>query len=106
MATCRQCGQPTSIWEKDIFTGLCPRCRAGISPVKLGCGTLIIIAVIVYVFSQAGTEDLQSEISSLRSVVHELKLAVDSQTNEIQELHSKVDKLKESQQESGEKADE
>ena len=105
METCPKCGQPTSIREKDVFTGLCPRCRAGVTPVKLGCGTLIIMAIIVAVFSQAGNEDLESEISSLRSIVQELKQAVHAQTNEIQELHSKIDKFNESQQESGEKAD-
>ena len=104
MATCRQCGQPTSIWRKDLFTGLCPRCRGGPTPVSLGWQTLIIIGIIVAVFS-SGNEDLESEISSLRKLVHLLKEAVDSQTNEIQELHSKIDKLNESQQESGEKAD-
>jgi Sec-independent protein translocase protein TatA len=105
MATCHQCGQPTSIWQKDIFTGMCPRCRAGVTPVKLGCGTLIIIAIVVAVASQAGNEDLESDLSSLGSVVQELKQAVDSQTNEIQELHSKIDKLTELQQNRAEKAD-
>lgn len=95
MATCSQCGQPVSTLEKDIFTGKCPRCRGGVTPVKLGCGTLIIIAIIVSIVSQAGIEDLESDISSLRSVVQELKQAVDSQTKEIQELHSKIDKLTE-----------
>ena len=95
MAVCSQCGQPTPIWQKDIFTGICPRCRTGVTPVNLGCGTLIIIAIIVAIFSQAGNRDLVPEISSLRSVVQELKQAVDSQTNEIQELRSKIDELRE-----------
>jgi len=106
MATCRQCDQPTSMWKKDVFTGLCPRCRAGVTPIKLGCGTLIIIAIIVAVFSQIGNEDLESDISSLQTVVQELKQAVDSQTKEIQQLHFKIDKLNESQRENGEKANE
>ena len=29
-----------------------------VTPVKLGCGTLILIAFIVLVFSRAGTEDM------------------------------------------------
>ena len=78
MTTCRQCGQPTSMWVKDVFTGLCPRCHAGVTPAKLGCGTLIIIAIIVAVFTQTGKEDLESELSSLHSLVQELKQAVDS----------------------------
>ena len=36
---------------------------------ELGCGTLIIIAIIVAVFSGTATNDLESEISSLRSTV-------------------------------------
>lgn len=92
MATCRQCKEPTSILLKGIFTGLCPRCRARVIPVNLGCGTLIVIALIVFVFSR-GNEDVELEISRLGSVVQELKRAVDSQTIEIQNLHSKIDKL-------------
>jgi hypothetical protein len=106
MATCRQCGQPTSIWKKDVSTGLCPRCHAGVTPINLGCGTLIIIAIIVAVFSQAGNEDLESDISSLQTVVQKLKQAVESQTKVIQQLHFKIDKLNESQRENGEKANE
>jgi Sec-independent protein translocase protein TatA len=111
MATCRRCGQSTFLLRKDIFTGLCPRCRGRgrvppVTPVRLGCGTLIIVAIIVAIFSQVGNEDLESEISSLQLLVQELKQAVDSQTNEIQELHSKIDKLNELQQEHVKKADE
>ena len=92
MATCRQCNEPTSILLKGIFTGLCPRCRARVIPVNLGCGTLIIIAFIVFVFSRSN-DDVEFEISRLGSVVQELKKTVDSQTSEIQKLHSKIDKL-------------
>ncbi len=31
MATCRQCEKPTTIWQRDVFSGLCPRCRAGVA---------------------------------------------------------------------------
>ncbi len=93
MATCGQCGQPVSRWQRDLFTGLCPRCRTGVTPVNLGCGTLIIIAIIVAVFSQDAGRNLKPEISDLQSVVQELKEAVDSQTIEIQELRSKIDEL-------------
>jgi len=92
MATCRQCNEPTSILLKGIFTGLCPRCRARVIPVNLGCGTLIVIAFIVFVFSRSN-DDVEFEISRLGSVVQELKKAVDSQTSEIQKLHFKIDKL-------------
>ena len=74
---------------------MCPRCRAGVAPVRLGCGTLIIIALIVAAFSQVDNEDLESDILGLGLIVQELKQAVDFQINEIQELHSKIDKLTE-----------
>ena len=69
MMTCGQCGQPTSIWQKDVFTGMCPRCLAGVAPVRLGCGTLIIIAIIVAAFSQVDNEDLESEILGIGLIV-------------------------------------
>ena len=93
MATCKKCRQPVPLWQKDIFTGLCPKCRAGVTPVNLGCGTLILIAVIVAVVSQAGFQDLEDEVRSLRATVQELKEAVDSQTSEIRQLRTKIEKL-------------
>lgn len=93
MATCPKCGQATSILQKDIFSGLCPQCRRGVTPVSLGCGTLILIAIIVAIFSRAGTQDLELEVSNLRSTVHEVKDAIDSQTNEIKQLRSTIEKL-------------
>jgi len=41
-----------------MFPQVCA--RAGVTPINLGCGTLIIIAIIVAVFSQADNEDLES----------------------------------------------
>lgn len=94
MATCTKCGQPTSILRKDIFSGICPACSRGITPVNLGCSTLILIAVIVAVFSRVGREDLESEVSRLRSTVQELKEGIDSQTNEIKQLRAAIEKLR------------
>ena len=56
----------------------------------LGCGTLIIIALIVMFFSRPGVTDLEREVKSLRSEVGELKKAVESQTNEITKLREKL----------------
>ena len=103
MATCRQCGQPTSIFLKDIFTGMCSSCHAGVTTAKLGCGTLIMIVIIVAIFSSQDYEDLESDIIDLELVVQELKQSVDSQTNDIHEMHSKIDKLKELQENRSEK---
>jgi len=58
----------------------------------LGCGTLILIALIVLFFGRPGLTDLEREVRLLRSEVGDLKKAIESQTNEIKRLK---DKLKE-----------
>jgi hypothetical protein len=57
----------------------------------LGCGTLILIALIVMIFSRPGLSDLEQNVRSLRSEVAELKKAVESQTGEIRRLHERLD---------------
>jgi hypothetical protein len=59
----------------------------------LGCGTLILIALIVLFFSRPGLSDLERDVRALRSEVSELKRAVDAQTNEIKRLHERLNKL-------------
>jgi hypothetical protein len=61
--------------------------------VSLGCGTLILIAVIVMIFSRGGTGDLEREIKSLRSQVDATKQAVDRQTNEFKLLRGRIEAL-------------
>ncbi len=56
----------------------------------LGCGTLILIALIVLFFGRPGIQDLERDVKSLRSEVGDLKKAVESQTNEIRRLTDKV----------------
>jgi hypothetical protein len=56
----------------------------------LGCGTLILIALIVMFFSRPGISDLEKEVRSLRSEVSELKRTIESQTNEIKRLQDKA----------------
>jgi Sec-independent protein translocase protein TatA len=60
--------------------------------VSLGCGTLILIALIVLIFSGRGTGDLEREVRELRSQVSELKNSVEAQTSEIKVLQQKLDK--------------
>jgi hypothetical protein len=60
----------------------------------LGCGTLILIALIVLFFSRPGLSDLEQEVRALRSEVSALKEAVASQTNELKALREKVDPLR------------
>jgi hypothetical protein len=56
----------------------------------LGCGTLILIAIIVLIFSRPGISDLEKDVSKLRTDVGDLKRAIDSQTTEIRRLADKV----------------
>jgi hypothetical protein len=60
--------------------------------VSLGCGTLILIALIVLFFSGRGINDLEREVHGLRSEVSELKKTVEAQTSELKLLQQKLDK--------------
>jgi hypothetical protein len=62
--------------------------------VTLGCGTLILIALIVMFFSRPGLGELEREMRDLRSEVAELKKAIDLQTGQITRLQDKLDKAK------------
>jgi cell division protein FtsL len=53
----------------------------------LGCGTLILIALIVAIFSNSGSNDVERELGSLRGDVQELKKAIDAQSQQIRDLH-------------------
>ena len=60
--------------------------------VSLGCGTLILIALIVLIFSGRIPENLDRDIKALRTDVQELKKAIDDQADEIRELQQQLDK--------------
>jgi hypothetical protein len=68
--------------------------------VTLGCGTLILFALIVMIFSRRdGTKGLERdvqrlarEVQSLRSEVSRLRAAVSEQTSQVQALRSKLTK--------------
>ena len=59
--------------------------------VSLGCGTLILIALIVMMFSGGGAGDLKRDVRALRAEVTELKKSVDAQSAEIKALRQKID---------------
>jgi hypothetical protein len=67
----------------------------------LGCGTLILIALIVLLFSRPGISDLERDVQALRSEVADLKKAVDTQTHEMRRLHEKLDQLRPNKAEAG-----
>jgi hypothetical protein len=55
--------------------------------VTLGCGSLILIALIVIIFSGSGDKEVAKDVKELRSEVQSLK-------TEIQGLKQSVDDLK------------
>lgn len=55
----------------------------------LGCGTLILIALIVMLFSGPKVSDLEDEVKALRNGVAELKATVEHQTQVIEALAKK-----------------
>lgn len=62
--------------------------------VTLGCGTLILIALIVMFFSNRGVGDLEREVRELRTEVRELRVASEAQTLQLRQLTEKLDKAK------------
>ncbi len=56
----------------------------------LGCGTLILIALIVMFFSRPGTSELEKEVRNLKSEVIELKTVVEKQTLAIESLERRL----------------
>jgi hypothetical protein len=64
--------------------------------VTLGCGTLILIALIVIFFSGGpGISNLENDVRDLRWEVSGLKRAVEEQTSEIKRLREKLGKQQE-----------
>ena len=59
--------------------------------VSLGCGTLMLIGLIVLIFGRGGTGDLEREVRGLRSEVGELKSAVEAQTGQIKALQNSLE---------------
>ncbi len=59
----------------------------------LGCGTLILIALIVLFFSRPGISDLEGDMRALRFEVADLTKVMASQTNQLKALQEKIDQL-------------
>jgi hypothetical protein len=58
----------------------------------IGCGSLIVIALIVAIFTRGGTQNLEQELGGLRSEMSELKGAIGEQTKEIRKLQEFIKK--------------
>ena len=54
--------------------------------VSLGCGTLILIALIVIFFSRPGTTELEDEIRRLRTEVGQLRETVEGLRQDVRRL--------------------
>lgn len=63
--------------------------------VSLGCGTLILIALIVIIFGGYSGKGLEGQIRSLQLQIVELQKAVEAQTEEIRQLRSRLPAPKE-----------
>jgi hypothetical protein len=84
-----------TFWDRDLFTGACPICRAGgARPATLGCGTLLLVGLVVAVFSRPGVDQLQSQVSELHSAIEELQKASEAQTGEVRELRKVIEELR------------
>jgi len=55
--------------------------------VSLGCGTLILIALIVIIFSD-NDDDLEREVRNLRNDVTQLKTTIDAQSKMLEQIAS------------------
>jgi len=62
--------------------------------VSLGCGTLILIALIVLIFSGRGGDEVKREIQSLDSTVQQMKSAIDMQSDQIKALRQTLEDMK------------
>jgi archaellum component FlaC len=59
--------------------------------VSLGCGTLILIALIVLFFS-GRSDNLSREVQELTAEVRDLKRVVEAQTNQIKQFQQQLDR--------------
>jgi len=60
----------------------------------LGCGSLILITLIVILFSGSGTKDLRKDISELRSELKQVQSTLEAQTQLIQSLEEKLSRVR------------
>jgi hypothetical protein len=60
----------------------------------LGCGSLILIALIVLIFGRSNVNELEKEIKSLSGEVKGLKQSVDSQSVQLKDLREGLEKTK------------
>jgi Sec-independent protein translocase protein TatA len=64
------------------------------SQVSLGCGTLILIALIILIFSGGRNEEVRREVRNLDWAIRELKTAVEAQADEIKTLRQTLEAVR------------
>ena len=73
MFPCPHCGKPIDVGPPPKLSWY--QYDPGGTRVSLGCGTLILIAIIVAMFSKAGNN--ADDIRALRNDIHELEQKID-----------------------------
>ena len=58
----------------------------------LGCGTLILIALIVIFFSNSGVKEIEEEVKDLKGEIGELRTVIDRQNEQLQALTDSLKK--------------
>lgn len=95
MPKCPQCGRDVSFFERDLFTGVCADCRrVGARPATLGCGTLIIIAIIVAIVSNSAVDDVEQRLRTIEQSIQTLSAQMSEQSADIRALRAEVDSLR------------
>ncbi len=58
-----------------------------------GCGTIILIIIIVLIFGNTGSQQVEREIKMLDAKIDKLGSMVKKQSETIEELNKKIDAL-------------
>jgi hypothetical protein len=58
---------------------------------SLGCGTLVLIAIIVMIFSRGDDDELKRKLDQLRGEVRQLESAANAQTKMLKELRAEIE---------------
>ncbi len=91
MSLCPHCGKSVDAPKAKVLWW---KYQAERPTVGLGCGTLLLIGLVVAIFSRPGLNEFESRVSEMRSAVEDLKKASAAQTGEIRELRKAVEELR------------
>jgi hypothetical protein len=81
-----------SLFERDLFTGTCRQCRGlGARPATLGCGTLLLIGIVVALFTRSGFQNMERRLERVEHSADSLRAEIAQQTIEIRQLRSTIE---------------